>query len=186
MRISLHLLRKAMDASVDGAQPSLPRLDYPLFPVPRIAVLGVAVEAAASTHVLESWDAAALNELKPMALAGSWTDLQAVAQLVMSGALELGELRYPIVVFSSPESGPLSDDGHAQLWEWFHVPTYDQIRAGAGELLATECESRAGFHLAEGVDPARLNGVALDVPCGCGSTRKLYRVEPLRGMSAAL
>jgi hypothetical protein len=186
MHSCLNLLRKALDNSVHSRPNGLARLEYPLFPVPRVAVLGLRVEETSGVHVLEHWNAAKLTELRPLALAGWWPELREVGQLVEAGLLTLADLRYPVIVFSTPERGALPEEHHELLWNWFEVPTIEQIRSSTGELLAVECESRNGFHLCPGVRAEQLGAtVAVELECACGARQALYRVETRRARAAA-
>ena len=139
MRLSLNLLRSAIESENAHARPSdLPALEYPLFPPPRLVVLGAVMRPSPGTHCLPQWSAPQLARLRPMALAGSYQELATVARLENEGILMLGELRYPLVVFSSPGAAPLNDERHDQLWRWFRLPVFEQIRNAAHQLLAWE------------------------------------------------
>ena len=72
-----------------------------------------------------------------------------------------------------------------RLWEWFRLPSVEQIRTLHGRLLATECESREGFHLADGVEEQELDGAVPATACGCASPRALYHIAPVRALAAA-
>ncbi|MBI5280611.1 MAG: hypothetical protein HY858_02935 [Candidatus Solibacter usitatus] len=170
MRISLNLLRTAIESENASAHPSdLPALEYPLFPPPRLAVLGAVMRPSPGIHCFPQWSAPQLARLRPMALAGSFEELATVARLEQEGILLLGDLRYPLVVFNSPVSAPLSDDRHEQLWRWFRLPVIEQIRTPTHQLLAWECEAREGFHLAPGLVAGDLGATALPAPCACGA-----------------
>jgi hypothetical protein len=166
-----------------GAGP--PPLDYPIAAPPRIAVLGAEVHRQSGIHSLPRWTVADLARLRPMALAGPWADLAAAARLLRAGQLQLPELHYPLVVFTRAGTPPLGPDRHAQLWEWYGLPAFEQIRSSSFRLLAMECESRQGFHLAPGADPRQLDAHAGPGACPCGSTQPLYRLAPARALAAA-
>jgi len=186
MRISLQVLRKAVESGeCTAGESELFPLDYPLFPVPRIAVLGCAVRPGPGIHCLPEWTAADLALIRPMSLAGSWTELSAVAGLMRQGDLELPDLRHMILVFSDPVSGALSPQQHAALWDWFRLPTQEQMRASDGRLLASECEARDGFHLAAVVEAGDVAGVPVEGACSCGSRDPRVRLEPARALAAA-
>ncbi|MBI5084754.1 MAG: hypothetical protein HZB13_09170 [Acidobacteria bacterium] len=179
MRLSLNLLRSAVESENAGAHPSeLPSLEYPLFPPPRLAVLGAELRPSPGTHCFPYWSAPQLAQLQPMALAGSFEELANVARLEGDGVLLLRDLRYPLVVFTPPAAAPLSDERHDQLWRWFRLPVFEQIRNAAHQLLAWECEAHQGFHLSHGVLPSHLGAATLPGPCPCGA--KEARVALLR------
>lgn len=185
IRISLDSLRQALSAGPRPACDALPALDYPLAAPPRVAVLGLELRPETGIHSLPNWTVPHLSRLRPMALAGAWADLAAVARLMRAGHLRLPELNYPLVVFSAPGATPLSEERHSQLWDWFGLPVFEQVRGAGGRLLAAECECREGFHLAEGRDPLELGAQAVGGRCPCGSAQPLYRLAAARALAAA-
>ena len=186
MQVSLDTLRRSIEAKRPVPQtPQLPALQYPLFPAPRTAVLGAALRPETGVHCLPAWTTEQLERLRPMALAGSWDELTTVARLLHAGQLSLPDLLYPLVVFTSAGEGSLSPERHMRLWESFRLPVFEQIRTADWRLLATECESREGFHLADGVEECELSGARPAAACGCASPRALYRVESARTLAAA-
>jgi hypothetical protein len=173
----LEALRKALSLAQRRRRDARPALDYPLYPAPRVAVLGLELDGPCGVHCLMDWTPGQLARLRPQALAGWWNDLAEVARLVLAGNLELPDLQYPILVFSRVNSAPLPPRCHDLLWDWFRVSTFEQIRADSGELLAFECAARDGFHLAPGADAAALPLVVSPNPCPCGSSAPVYRIE---------
>ncbi|MGC4055399.1 MAG: hypothetical protein QM757_41740 [Paludibaculum sp.] len=162
----------------EGTSLRLPRLEYPLERPGRLGVLGLTVRQESGIHVFPEWTCADLNRFRPHALAGWRQDLVQAGRLRASGHLAC-ELTYPLLVFSTPEQGPLDEAAHAELWNWFGVPAYEQIRTATGELVAVECETRTGFHTA-GEDSANL---ILD-SCNCGrgvrwDWRRIELPEPI-------
>ncbi|MEJ5366741.1 MAG: hypothetical protein WHT08_00395 [Bryobacteraceae bacterium] len=185
METALESLRKAlaMKQRRRSAAP-LPPVQYPLVPQPRIAVLGAELRGPSGTHCFPSWSAENLRRLRPQALAGWWNDLAEVARLVLAGELELPQLQFPILVFSRPESSPLPPRCHDLLWDWFRVPTFEQIRAAGGRLLAYECMARCGFHLAPQAEEASLPLVRTGRLCACGDPAPLACAEGLATAAA--
>lgn len=178
MEEALELLLKAFQrAARRKAETAWHELHYPLCPAPRVAVLGLELRGPRGVHCMPQWSAAALRRLRPQALAGWWNELAEVARMMQAGELELPELQYPVILFSRPESAPLPARCHDLLWDWFRVPTFEQIRAANGALLAYECEARDGFHLAAPGAEAQLALVRATVPCACGSPAPLYRSQ---------
>lgn len=152
-------------------------LRYPIFPMPRVAVIGLELDGPAGTHCLKEWSNEDLRKLRPQALAGWWSDLAEVARRMLAGELDLPQLQFPILVFSRPGTAPLPARCHDLLWEWFRVPTLEQIRSEDGELLAYECLARLGFHLT----PAAA-GIAVPLlpeahRCPCGDPAPLGRAR---------
>lgn len=151
----------------EGASLPSPKLEYPLVRPARIAVLGLTVEQESGIHTFSEWNSAVLNKYRPCALAGWLPDLIQAGRLRESGHLAACQLSHPLLVFSTPEQGPLDEDAHSTLWRWFGLPVYEQIRTAEGRLVAVECETRNGFHLA-GEDAANHDGPA----CDCGHGRR--------------
>lgn len=185
----MRFLLESLKMTLPGLRPApgsgLPPLEYPLAPAPRVAVLGQEVRRETGVHSLPRWTAADLEHLRPMALAGTWSDLAAAARLARAGQLRLPELYYPLVVFTRAGAPPLDEDRHALLWDWFGLPAFEQIRSSKGRLLAMECESREGFHLTAGVQPEELGAARIHGGCPCGSTQPLYRLRATRALAAA-
>jgi hypothetical protein len=152
----------------------LPRLDYPLSTPVRIAVLGDRFRRERGVISLPAWDAARLERCHPLALAGRFEELSLVAHLRAEGRLTLEGLSYPLLVLRHVEEGPLTEPQHEQLWTWFGLPVFQQIRDAAARLIAYECEARDGFHLAHAAaDPTKTGGA-----CACGRAGSLIRVDP--------
>ncbi|MGJ5817761.1 hypothetical protein [Paludibaculum fermentans] len=163
MRLSFFRLAQSLAGkALEGAALRLPSLDYPLIRPARIAVLGLTVRQEPGIHVLPDWDSRTLAKARPFALAGWHQDLVQAGRLRESGHLPLADLNFPLLVFSTPEQGPLTESDHAELWRWFGLPVYEQIRTLDGQLVAEECETRNGFHLA----PRSESGDGM--PCDCG------------------
>lgn len=175
MEHALEELRKALDLARRHRREAKHALHYPLYPAPRVAVLGLELAGPAGVHCLPDWTPEKLARLRPQALAGWWNDLEEVARRLIEGGLELPDLQFPILVFSHVSSGPMPRRSHDLLWDWFRVPTYEQIRGSGGELLAYECAARDGFHLAAGADPSSLPLGRSAEPCRCGNPAPLYR-----------
>jgi hypothetical protein len=182
MEQALDALRKALDlAQRRRREPIRPALHYPIYPAPRVAVVGAELDGPRGVRCLKDWTAKDLARMRPQALAGWWNDVAEVARCVLAGELELPDLQFPLLVFSRADSAPLPPRCHDLLWEWFRVPTLEQIRSTDGQLLAYECAARDGFHLAQGADPELLSLARSAHRCPCGNPAPLYRVEePLR------
>lgn len=164
MRLSFFRLARATSGmALEGPSLPSPRLEYPLVHPARIAVLGLTVQPESGIHVFSEWNSAVLNKYRPCALAGWLPDLVQAGRLRESGHFAATDLTHPLLVFSTPESGPMDEDTHEALWRWFGLPVYEQIRTAEGRLVAVECETRTGFHLAE-ENPANGDGR----PCDCG------------------
>lgn len=177
MEQALDALRQALAAAQCRRRAARLTLHYPLYPAPRVAVLGLELAGPAGVRCFPEWTPEELEGMRPQALAGWWHDLAEVAQQVRSGRLALPDLQYPILVFSRPGAAPLPQRCHSLLWDWLRVPAFVQVRNEKGELLAFECSARDGFHLAPGADAAAVPLVLSPRPCPCGNPAPVYHIE---------
>lgn len=171
--------RRTAAAARHGASNRLPALEYPLQPWPRIAVLGLAVRQESGIAVFPEWSNQNLPAVNPRALAGWLPDLEHVARLRDSGRLALPELSFPLLVFSTPEDGPLTEIEHDRLWTAFKLPVFEQIRTRDGQLVAVECDSKHGFHSVT----APHSRQQIDL-CPCG-TASIWQPQPECAYAAA-
>lgn len=166
-------------------KPQLPSLVYPLYPSPRVAVLGTSMDEEFGVRSFPRWSVCELERFQPEALAGSMAELTTVARLRRHGQMALRCLKYPIVVLTNAGDPPLDASQHDDLWRWFGLPVFEQIRDRRGNLIAYECEARNGYHLAPGVVlDAAMSGLrwfsgATRERCECGAatTRLMPRAE---------
>jgi len=80
-------------------------------------------------------------------------------------------------VFTRPRESRLTGEHHEQLWKWFSLPAFEQVRGASDELLAYECEAREGFHLAPGVRASLLGGAPCKQECPCGESAPRMRPD---------
>jgi hypothetical protein len=78
---------------------------------------------------------------------------------------------HPIVVFTGPDYGVLTQDVREVLWNQSQVPLFEQLVSTDRIVIARECDAHAGLHL----DPANLRprGIQLHTVsglCGCGTS----------------
>jgi hypothetical protein len=158
-------------------------LDYPFPPLPRVAVFSLPVVQTRHIRVFRPGEWKALERFRPEALAAWHSDLVLIGQLYRSGVLALPDLSAPFLVFSHPDSGPLTSAQYDQLWALFGLPLFEQLRDSSGRLLAQECEARQGFHLPPHTQPAQalfpFDATPLASPCPCGRPDPLYRLKPM-------
>jgi hypothetical protein len=152
------------------APAALHRLEYPLHPMPRTAVLGWPLRPDPQTPVFEAWSVKQLESSRPEALAGSLKDLIEVAALREMRVLKLRSLSYPLVVITRSGEPRLAEADHDRLWRFFRLPVFEQIRDENGRLLAWECESRNGFHFAAGSAAGQAAHSGFPKPCTCNVT----------------
>ena len=150
-----------------AAPAALYSLEYPLDPMPRVAVLGLSLRSERRVPVFETWTVKQLESARPQALAGSLKDLIEVAALREMRVLKLRSLSYPLIVITRLSEPRLSESDHDRLWRLFRLPVFEQVRDITGRLVAWECESRNGFHVAPDA-PARMAGsVEWPEQCNC-------------------
>jgi hypothetical protein len=168
---SLPGLRRRAPIAPAGAS-SQHLLRYPLDPSPRVAILGLDLAAGPGQCSLPQWTVKQLESARPQALAGPLRDIEEVASLRELGILKLKTLTYPLVVFTSETGDRLTEFDHDRLWRWFRLPVFEQVRAADGRLLAWECESRNGFHIA---DDAPSSLYDLDLCTGVGLMSPVFK-----------
>lgn len=172
MNLRFPWLGHVLPASRSQAAIELPELRYPLPGTPRVGVLGLTVRQEPGIRVFPEWSSRTLDSGRLQALAGWRRDLDVVVRLRQCGRLMLAELSLPLVVFSTPDDGPLTEDHHDMLWKHFQLPVFEQIRRPDGSLVAVECEARLGFHA---ILPPAL--AAYEDVCPCGAAPRWSLTE---------
>jgi hypothetical protein len=117
---------------------------YPLQPAPRCVVLATGFRAAHDVCVL-----ADVRQLDVRGLADSAALAAPVEVLRGLAAEHACEFRYPMVAFTGPCYGLLSDSDRQAIWSAFRVPVYEQFLGIRNELLAEECGAHDGLHVLE-------------------------------------
>jgi hypothetical protein len=151
---------------------------YPIPPAPRTAVLIPGYRSQGRVRVFSTgalsggalsagWLAEVLS-FAPQAIAGTLQQLEAVAATAIT-------LSHAIVVIGKWEDARVTEADRERLWTRFRVPVFEQIIAGDGALIASECEAHNGLHLeAEALRPDTLRPHREDEidrsPCLCGRT----------------
>lgn len=146
-----------------------------------MAVLGARMRHEEGVRCYVSWTCHQVMRGDPEALAGSLDNLLESARLIAEGYLRLPSLCLPLVVFSTLKSGVMAAGERDLLWQAYGLPFYEQIRDGAGRLLAYECDARNGFHWVGEDAASRLHRPGL---CACGRTPTGRRAAA-KGYSAA-
>lgn len=177
---SLPGLRRRAESDFAGASP-LHRLHYPLSPMPRTLVLGLALQSEPTVRSLLQWTVKQIEFARPQALAGTLQDLIEVASLRELGILRLRSLSFPLIVITHDDEARLTEGDHERLWRLFRLPALEQVRDRSGRLLAWECEARDGFHLAADASPGLLGIAPSRENCACGRSTP----APLASSAAA-
>ncbi len=89
-------------------------------------------------------------------------------------------LQTAIVVLTSIEESPVSDERRDLLWRAFGVPVFEQLRGRDGSVIARECEVHDGLHIDEpaAVMQLREEREIVTEQCECGA-----QTPRLRGVS---
>ena len=93
-----------------------------------------------------------LQSLAPEAIAAPLDAALELAKLKTSGHIELPSLGFALVVLTNSSNPHLDHEHHDLLWRAFQVPIFEQFRALNGDVIARECETHDGLHLAAGSD----------------------------------
>jgi hypothetical protein len=148
-------------------------------PAPRCAVLARGFRSRYPVRVFpEGWNEEAVR-FAPQAIAATLPKLDALAGGV--------SVTHAVVVFRKEWEPRLAAAERERLWRAFRVPVFEQVIAGDGTLLASECEAHDGLH----IESARFAVGDHEIersPCGCGRTTPrlmaVDRMEALRGTAA--
>jgi hypothetical protein len=116
---------------------------YPLQPRPRIAHF----QASDQFDPGDAGTAAFPASMLPRVWDSVWTPL------------------YPVVVFTGPGYGVLTEEDREQIWRRWGVPVYEQMMDSDGRVVAEECDAHDGLHLVAG---AAWAGAAEHGECACG------------------
>lgn len=139
--------------------PIRPRLVYPLEPIPRVAVIGRAVEPEPNIAVFVDYDAVALRRYSPQALAAPLSLLRMIA----SHGDAAPTLTHAVIAFTREDDELTEADRH-WFWQVFRVPLFEQQLTANGELAAWECEAHSVLHAA---------GESGEEQCACGRAARL-------------
>ncbi len=95
------------------------------------------------------------------------------------GLIDLHSLNVAIVVLTSLDDSPLTDDHRDLLWRAFGVPMFEQLRGWDGTVIARECEVHDGLHIDGSVEGLDLPGQIVSECCECGrETPRLKSFAP--------
>lgn len=194
--------------------PRLARVQYPLEPMPRTAVVaGGFVENQYTLCFPHGW-CQGMRDFRPEALAGPVSAMRRLAKSVFNRGAHFGHLKRPMVVFTGYGFAGLellTDEDRDLLWKAFHVPIYEQFLGLGKEVLAMECDAHHGLHLLldrtmakKSIDgeliltslgnlaqavPKIATGLRANIefePCGCGQPGpRIMTLEPMPALAPA-
>ncbi len=110
-----------------------------------------------------------------------------LADQKMRGHFDLPGPTAALVVLTTVSDCPIQDHHRDLLWSAFGLPTFEQLRAVGGKVIARECEVHDGLHI---VDTAEVPERAeiIDAECDCGNRMPRIRAisqPPLRRSAVA-
>jgi hypothetical protein len=152
---------------------------FPLSGPVRVALLEEGFRTDANVRTCSPDDMAWLHSYAPEALVVPLDLALSLADRKRRGILELPSVRTAIVVLTSGEDSPLTDDYRDLLWRAWGVPIFEQLRGPDGTIIASECEVHDGLHLLTAQDPLPRAWTELEIVrgvCECGAeTPRLRR-----------
>lgn len=116
----------------------------PLPEPPRSTVLAPGFHASAEIAVHANWRQADIPRLAATTLIAAPVEL-----LRGLARLHHCEFRFPVVAFTGPCYGLLSESDRDAVWDAFGVPVYEQFLGMRNELLAEDCDVHDGLHILE-------------------------------------
>jgi hypothetical protein len=123
------------------------RFFYPLEHIPRVAVVGRAVQRQRQVRTFAAHQRKEVLQYAPQALA-------APVQLLRDWAChdETLTLSHSIIAYST-FADPVTKEDRDLFWRVFQVPVFEQRISESGALIAWECQAHNGLHLVRGVSP---------------------------------
>ncbi len=152
------------------------RFTFPLPGPVRVALLEEGFRTEANVRMFAPDDMEWLRSWAPEALVAPLDLALSLADRKRRGILNLPSVSTAIVVLTSSEDSPLTDDHRDLLWRAWGVPVFEQLRGPDGTVIARECEVHDGLHI---VGNHTGNNAALEIVsgvCECGAeTPRLRR-----------
>jgi hypothetical protein len=151
---------------------------FPLSGPVRVALLEEGFRTDSNVRTCSPDDMVWLRAYAPEALVAPLDLALSLADRKRRGILDLPSVRTAIVVLTSCEDSPLSDDHRDLLWRAWGVPVFEQLRGLDGTIIAMECEVHDGLHIVTPEDQLvrdRVDEIVGEV-CECGAeTPRLRR-----------
>jgi hypothetical protein len=145
---------------------------FPLSGPVRIALLEEGFRNDANVRTFAADDMAWLCSYAPEALVAPLDLALSLADRKRRGILDLPSVRTAIVVLTSCEDSPLTDDHRDLLWRAWGVPVFEQLRGPDGTVIARECEVHDGLHILTSQDELPGSRAELEIVngiCECGA-----------------
>jgi hypothetical protein len=146
----------------------------------RIALLERGFRGARNVREFDPEDLDGLRSYAPEALVAPLNTALSLADRKSLGLIDLRSLKVAIVVLTSLDDSPLTDDHRDFLWRAFGVPMFEQLRRWDGVVIARECEIHDGLHIDGSVEDLDLPGQIVQERCECGlETPRVKRLVPI-------
>jgi hypothetical protein len=156
------------------------RLSFPVSTPVRIGLLAQGFCAERNLREFGAEDIAGLHSYAPEALVMPLDVALSLADQKSRGLIDLPSLNLAIVVLTSLDDSPLTEDHRDLLWRAFGVPMFEQLRGGDGTVIARECEVHDGLHIEGSVAAFDLPGQVVSERCECGlETPRLKSLAPV-------
>jgi hypothetical protein len=120
---------------------------FPLSGPVRVALLDEGFHSEANVCTCSPDDMVWLHSYAPEALVAPLDLALSLADRKRRGILTLPSVSTAIVVLTSCEDSPLTDDHRDLLWRAWGVPVFEQLRGPDGTVIARECEVHDGLHI---------------------------------------
>jgi hypothetical protein len=161
-----------------------PRLLFPVSGPVRIALFEQGFCAERNIREFDPEDLVGLHSYAPEALVAPIEIALSLADQKSRGLIDLRSLNVAIVVLTSLDDSPLTDNRRDLLWRAFGVPMFEQLRGSDGVVIARECEVHDGLHLDPNNDGSvavpNLPGQIVSGRCECGlETPRLKSLAPV-------
>ena len=155
------------------------RLSFPVAGPVRIALIEQGFSAERNVREFDPEDLADLHSYAPEALVAPLDLALSLSDQKSRGLIDLHSLNVAIVVLTSLDDSPLTDDHRDLLWRAFGVPIFEQLRGRDGAVIARECEVHDGLHLDGSIAVPDLPGQIVSERCECGlETPRLKTLAP--------
>jgi hypothetical protein len=155
-----------------GRQVQAQRLSFPISGPVRIALLEPGFGVERNVREFDAEDIAGLCSYAPEALVAPLDVALSLADQKSRRLVDLRSLNAAIVILTSLDDSPLTDDHRDLLWRAFGLPLFEQLRRWDGLVMARECEVHDGLHLDPNHDGSvavvGLPGQIVSERCECG------------------
>lgn len=134
-----------------------PEFEYPFRPVPKITIAGLTFAANEHINLVPELRHEDFNEYSEGALA-------APVALLRNFADRRLPLDYPLIAFTGPGLGHLTDADRDLFWNCFEVPVFEYLLGVENQLIARECEAHGCLHVSPNFHVEAIAGQIVATP----------------------